>query len=123
MNKKILVVDDDQEWNFLLKIHLEKAGYGVLQAFDGEAAVKKVMQERPDLVILDINMPIMDGWDVCEKLRADTTTADLPIVIVSSYSQSDDIDRGKLFRVKRHILKPCLPKVVIQNVQDLLSQK
>jgi chemosensory pili system protein ChpA (sensor histidine kinase/response regulator) len=104
-------------------MELEKAGFHVYQALNGEDAVKKISEDIPDLVILDIQMPVMDGWEVCAKIRGRTAIQHLPIMIVSSYNQPEDIERGKLFHVKRHLLKPCPAKVVIRNVRDILSQK
>lgn len=119
--KKILVVDDDKEWNFLLKMRLEMAGFKGEQAFNGKEAIEKVQLAKPDLVLLDITMPIMDGWQVCETLREQPETKELPILILSSYRQPQDIERGKSYQVKRYLLKPCLPETVIQNVRDIFS--
>lgn len=122
MSQKILVVDDDREWNLLLKIHIEKAGFTVAQAFNGREAMEKIAADTPALVILDINMPVMDGWEVCQTLRGNPATENLPIMILSSYSQVQDIQRGKSFRVKRYLLKPCLPQTVVQNVRDIFTE-
>jgi DNA-binding response OmpR family regulator len=122
MDTKILVVDDDREWNLLLKMQLERAGFHVQQAFDGEQALQKIAEQLPDLVILDIHMPVLDGWGVCERLRAQSTTSQLPIVILSSFTRPEDVERGKSFQVKRYLLKPCLPTVVIKNVRDIMPK-
>jgi CheY-like chemotaxis protein len=122
MAQKILVVDDDKEWNLLLKIHLEKSGFVIAQAFNGREAIEKIDANKPDLVILDINMPVMDGWEVCQTLRSSPSTENLPIMILSSYSQVQDIQRGKSFHVKRYLLKPCLPQTVVQNVRDIFTE-
>ncbi len=119
--KKVLVVDDDREWNLLLKMRLELAGFRSEQAFNGKEAIQKVNEGRPDLILLDITMPEMDGWDVCKALRDRPDTKDLPIIIISSFSQTEDIERGKSFRVKHYIIKPCSPKTVLQNVSAILS--
>ena len=122
MIKKILVVDDDKEWNLVLKMALQKSGYAVTQAFNGKEAVDKVAQDMPDLVLLDVTMPIMSGWEVCEALRADPASKDLPIFILSSYSSPVDIEQGKMHRIKRYLIKPCSLSDVLQNVRDVSNE-
>ncbi len=120
--KKILVVDDDKEWNLLLKLRLEGAGYSVEQAFNGREALEKIQEKIPDLVLLDITMPVMNGWDVCKALRERPETKNLPILVHSSYNRPEDLADGKSFQIKRYIIKPCLPGVVVQNVQDVFKE-
>lgn len=98
------------------------AGFKGEQAFNGKEAIEKISQNKPDMVLLDITMPVMDGWQVCETLRGNDETKELPIIIQSSYTQAEDIERGKSYRVKRYLVKPCSPETIIQNVRDVLSQ-
>lgn len=121
--KKVLIVDDDREWNLLLKMKLGIAGYKVDQAFNGKQGMEKISADKPDLVLLDITMPVMDGWDVCQALRENPDTKELPIIIQSSMNQSDDVQRGKSYSVLRYLLKPCSPEVIVQNVRDVLAPK
>ncbi len=121
--KKILIVDDDREWNFLLKMKLGIAGYMVDQAFNGEQALEKIFESKPDLVLLDITMPVMDGWQVCEQLRQKPETKALPVVIQSSLSNPEDLQRGKSFLVERFLLKPCSPTIIVQSIRDILASK
>ena len=123
MPKKILIVDDDREWNFLLKMKLGIAGYATDQAFNGKDAVDKIAQSRPDLVLLDITMPVMDGWEVCAHLRAAEETKSLPIVIQSSLTHPEDLQRSKSFLVERYLLKPCSPDAIVQSIRDILTPK
>lgn len=119
--KKILIVDDDREWNLVLKLRLTRDGYAIRQAFNGLEAIEKIHADKPDLVLLDIGMPVADGWTVCEKVRNQEETKDLPIIIISSYSQPEDIIQCKTYRVKRHLLKPCSVETVAQNVRDVIA--
>ncbi|OGR84113.1 MAG: hypothetical protein A2636_00315 [Elusimicrobia bacterium RIFCSPHIGHO2_01_FULL_64_10] len=121
--KKILVVDDDKEWSLLIRLRLEMAGFEAEQAFNGQEALDRIKAGRPELVLLDITMPVLSGWEVCQALRKQESTKDLPIVILSSYTQPEDIRQSKTYGVKRYLIKPCLPETVVQNVQDVLSQK
>ncbi|HIE08638.1 MAG TPA: response regulator, partial [Armatimonadetes bacterium] len=79
MGKKILVVDDEKHIVRLVQVNLERAGYEVITAYDGDEALKKVKEERPDLIVLDVMMPKMDGFEVMKHLKADPTTRDIPV--------------------------------------------
>ena len=122
MIHKIMVVDDDKEWNLVLKMTLQKSGYEVTQAYNGKEAIDKIGQDKPDLVLLDVTMPVMGGWEVCEALRADPATRDLPLFILSSYSSPVDIQQGKLHHIKRYIIKPCSLQMVLQYVSDVSNE-
>lgn len=122
--KTILVVDDDREWNFLLKLKLELAGYRAEQAFNGKEAMNRIAEKgAPDLMLLDITMPVMDGWEVCEAVRAAPATQSLPVIILSSFSRAEDIQKGKAFQVQRYLFKPCSPDSIVNNIRDVLAQK
>ncbi len=120
--KSVLIVDDDKEWSFLLKIKLQAAGFAADQAFNGKEGLEKIRVKAPDLVLLDITMPVMNGWDVCKALRENPGKRDLAVIIQSSYSEPDDIQRGKSFKVKRYLIKPCSPDTILQNVRDVFRQ-
>lgn len=81
---KILIVDDEPDILFVLRVTLEAAGFEVVEASDGEEALSVVRSERPDLVLTDLMMPVLDGHEVIRRLRADPVTASLPIVVVSA---------------------------------------
>jgi CheY-like chemotaxis protein len=83
--QSILVVDDDDDFREALGEVLTEAGYPVDQAADGEAALRRIAAEKPGLVLLDLKMPVLDGWGVVERLRKDPATADIPILILSAY--------------------------------------
>lgn len=116
---QVLVVDDDPHIRQLLVFALEKAGLGAREAADGEAALASVDRERPDLVILDINMPRMDGLEVCRRLRAQ---GDLPILFLSS--RDDEIDRvlGIELGGDDYVVKPFSPREVVARVQAILRR-
>ncbi|MBN8841475.1 MAG: response regulator, partial [Sphingomonadales bacterium] len=106
MPRTILVADDDPHIRQLLVFALAKAGLDTLEAGDGEAAIEMVARHQPDLVVLDINMPRMDGIEVCRRLRA---AGDLPILFLSS--RDDEIDRilGIELGADDYVTKPCSP--------------
>jgi DNA-binding response OmpR family regulator len=91
---KILFVDDERDLVQVAKIYLEAAGYGFVGAFDGLQAIQKVQEERPDLIILDVTMPRLTGWDVLRVLQGDAATADIPVIMLTAKSQDQDKARG-----------------------------
>src|SRR5215213_3811302 len=119
MSHKILVVDDDAHIRQLLAFALGKAGMKTSEAGDGEAALKEVERDRPDLVVLDINMPRMDGLEVCRRIRAQ---GDLPILFLSS--RDDEIDRvlGIELGADDYVVKPFSPREVAARVTAILRR-
>jgi CheY-like chemotaxis protein/KaiC/GvpD/RAD55 family RecA-like ATPase len=111
--KKVLVADDSANMVNLIKYNLKKAGYVVVEARDGEEALSKAISEKPDLIILDVNMPKKTGFEVCRELRKKPETTLVPIVIVSARSQEYDKLAGFGFGADDYIIKPF-------NVDDLL---
>ncbi|PAX06635.1 response regulator transcription factor [Sphingomonas lenta] len=119
MPRTILVVDDDPHIRQLLLFALDKAGLDTAEAEDGEAALAAVERVRPDLVVLDINMPRMDGLEVCRRLRAG---GDLPVLFLSS--RDDEIDRvlGIELGADDYVVKPFSPREVVARVQAVLRR-
>ena len=119
MPQTVLVVDDDPHIRQLLVFALEKAGLAARQAGDGEAALAEVAAATPDLVVLDINMPKMDGLEVCRRLRAQ---GDLPILFLSS--RDDEIDRvlGIELGGDDYVIKPFSPREVVARVTAILRR-
>ncbi len=87
MNKKILVIEDDPSTLRLIKYTLQQEGYQVLAATNGLAGIRKAQNEEPDLIVLDIMLPGMDGFEICHRLRAEPQTAQLPILMLSAKAQ------------------------------------
>ena len=119
MTHKILLVDDDPHIRQVLAFALGKAGMKTIEAGDGEAALREVDRDRPDLVVLDINMPRMDGLEVCRRLRAE---GDLPILFLSS--RDDEIDRvlGLELGGDDYVVKPFSPREVVARVSAILKR-
>jgi len=119
MQRSILIVDDDPHIRQLLAFALAKAGLETREAGDGEAALAAVAERRPDLVVLDINMPRLDGLEVCRRIRAQ---GDLPILFLSS--RDDEIDRvlGIELGADDYVVKPFSPREVTARVQAILRR-
>jgi PAS domain S-box-containing protein len=117
--RTILIVDDEAHIRELLKQELHEAGYGVREAADGREALAEIRRERPDLVILDVMMPEMGGFDVAAVLKGDPQTADLPIIILSVI---EDRERGYRLGVDRYLTKPIESGVILEEIERLLAQ-
>jgi two-component system OmpR family response regulator len=119
MSQTILVVDDDPHIRQLLVFALGKAGFGTREAEDGEAALASIALAEPDLVVLDINLPRMNGLDVCRRVRAES---DLPILFLSS--REDEIDRvlGIELGADDYVVKPFSPREVVARVNAILRR-
>ena len=120
MSAKVLAVDDDPTIQRLLQVNLEMEGYDVRLASDGEEAVQAAQEFEPDIILLDIMMPKLDGWQVCEKLKADPTFAKTPIVFLSARAQDADVDKGLELGAEAYITKPFDPIDLIDLVEELL---
>jgi len=113
--KKILVVEDDRFLSLVLKGRLEKEGFIVLQAFDGEEGLAMVKKEMPDLVMLDLIMPKMSGFELLEKVSMDPQLSGIPVVVASNLGQESDIQKAKNLGVLEYYVK------VRTSVDDLVK--
>ena len=122
MHEKIYIVEDESDIAELLKIHLEKNGY-VPKAFSSaEKFFKRLESELPDLLLLDLMLPDMDGLEICKKLRADSRTADLPIIILSAKGDETDKVLGLEFGADDYIVKPFSPRELIARVKVIFRR-
>jgi DNA-binding response OmpR family regulator len=122
MRGKILVVDDEPNIVKLLESRLTAEGYGVITASDGQEALDKVHQENPDLIILDIMLPKIDGYKVCSILRSETKYADIPIVMLTARRDTLDIARGMELGAVSYIQKPFKSDVLLGIIQGLIKK-
>ncbi len=124
MGKRVLVVDDDRVIQQLLEVNLELEGYEVVAtAADGKEALEKIGELKPDLVILDIMMPKMDGLEVCRRLRADPDLADIPVILLSARAQDMDIREGLDIGASAYLTKPFDPVELLEVVGRLSRDK
>lgn len=119
----ILVVDDHPENLAILEADLEEAGYRVALAESGLEALQRVAAERPELLLLDLSMPGIDGLEVCRRLRADTATADLPIIMVTGRDSPEDIVAGLDAGANDYVTKPIHPETMLARVRTQLRLK
>ena len=122
MAYKILVVDDEPTIVRLMEFILARQGHEMIVAVNGEEALEKIKSQRPDLVLLDIMMPRIDGYEVAQRLRADPATVSLPIIMLSAKAQDEDIRRGVEVGVDEYVTKPFTPDHLVQVVAKYLDR-
>lgn len=120
MQKRILVVEDDADMRELLCFNLKRAGFLTGTAVDGIEALKKARTLRPDLILLDLMLPELDGFAVCETLRRDSITASIPIIILTAMSSQLARFTGLGAGANAFMSKPFSPTDLIQRIQDLI---
>ncbi len=124
MAAKILVVEDDKFLRELITQKLVREGYEVREAVDGEDGVKKVEEEKPDIILLDLILPGIDGFEVLAKIKEKPDREDVPVVILSNLGQRDDVERGlKLGAVDFLIKAHFTPGEIIEKVEKILGGK
>jgi DNA-binding response OmpR family regulator len=119
----VLAADDDEDILALVAFRLERSGYTVLQAHDGEQALELARQSTPDLAVLDVMMPKMDGFEVTRRLRADEATSRMPIILLTARAQDSDVAEGFEAGADDYIRKPFSPQELSARVQAVLGRR
>jgi DNA-binding response OmpR family regulator len=119
----VLVAEDDDDIRALVVYRLERSGYAVVQARDGEEALRLASEAGPDLAILDVMMPKLDGYEVTRRLRGDDATSRLPVILLTARSQEADVSRGFEAGADDYIRKPFSPDELRARVQAILGRR
>jgi DNA-binding response OmpR family regulator len=119
----VLAADDDEDILELITFRLEHSGYTVLQAHDGAEALELALGSKPDLAVLDVMMPKLDGFELTRRLREDETTRRMPIILLTARSQEADIQRGFDAGADDYIRKPFSPQELRARVQAILGRR
>ena len=121
-SKKILVVEDDRFLRELISRKLLGEGYNVVEAVDGEDGIRKIKEEKPDLVLLDLILPGADGFEVLSKTKADPSVASIPVIILSNLGQKEDVERGlKLGAVDYLIKAHFTPGEIVEKIKIIMK--
>jgi len=121
MDKKTILVVDDTDWNRDLLVQLLEEEYTVLQAVDGEQGVKMTQEEKPDLILMDLGMPVMDGWEATRRIKANDALKQIPIIAVTSHAMvGDEIDARKA-GCDDYLPKPIDEDLLLQKIKKFLS--
>jgi CheY-like chemotaxis protein len=120
---RLLVIDDEPDVRWLLRLSLERAGHEVLLAEDGLRGVAMAQRQRPDLILLDLMMPVMDGYGVLDVLRKDDRTAHVPIMMLTAKALDDDQRRCEEAGATMFLTKPFEPMELAQKIEDVLGRE
>ncbi len=123
MSQKILIVEDEPNIIIPLQFSLEQKGYQIIVAGSGEEALEKISQDQPDLILLDIMLPGIDGYEVCENVRQNPETQSTKIIFLSAMGRDVDIARGVALAADAYIVKPFSILEVISKVGELLEDQ
>ena len=119
----VLVADDDDDIRDLVAFRLDRAGYEVLRAGDGQEALDLAREHRPDLAVLDVMMPKLTGYDVTRELRADAATSRIPVILLTARVQEADVARGFEAGADDYVKKPFSPQELKARVQAVLGRR
>lgn len=123
MDEKILIVDDDLDVLKLIHLSLEIEGFQITDAIEARDAYAKINREKPDLIILDVMMPDLSGFEFVKILKENPATKDIPVVILSAKAQQADINHGKEIGVTAYITKPFSPIELAETVKKILEKQ
>ena len=121
-HKKILIVEDEKDILQLVKLYLEKEGFRTVSAMNGMEGLRQVKAEQPDLIILDLMLPEMDGLEVCKRIRLNQDTALLPILMLTAKAEESDTVIGLELGADDYVTKPFSPKALVARVKALLRR-
>jgi len=119
--KSILIVDDEPMARTLLRLMLVRSGYEVIESIDGQDALDKLRIILPDLIVLDVMMPGINGFDVCNSIRSMPATARIPVIMLSAKADSESIEQGLAAGATRYLTKPVSPDALTKQVAEVLA--
>ncbi len=123
MAPKILLADDEEDVKIVLKMYLETKDFEVVTAYDGLDAIDQARREKPDVILLDIMMPVLDGFEVCRRLKADPDTQNIPVIMVSAASHAESVQKGIKVGAADYIVKPFDPEALEKLINKVIGQK
>ena len=120
MTKRILVVEDQEDNRQILRDLLGSAGYDLIEAENGEEAIAAVAKHRPDLILMDIQLPVMDGYEATRRLKADPEFKKIPVIVVTSYALSGDEGKAREAGCDAYVTKPYSPRLLLAKIKEFL---
>lgn len=119
----VLVVDDFEDNRAMYAEYLRFAGYRVIEAGDGREAVERARESLPDIVVMDLSLPVMDGWEATRQLKADVRTRAIPVIALTGHALEGHSQGAKAAGCDEFLAKPCLPKALLEKVESMLSSR
>lgn len=120
MTKRILIIEDEEDNRAIMRDLLITAGYNLIEAVDGEEGVKLAQRERPDLILMDIQLPILDGYEATRRIRASAELKSIPIIAVTSYALRGDGAKARAAGCDSYVSKPFSPRELLAKVREFL---
>jgi len=121
MSKKVLVVEDTEDNRQILRDLLGTAGYQLVEAHDGAEGVAKATEHKPDLILMDIQMPVMDGYEATRRIKAYPALKEIPVIAVTSYALSGDEEKARAAGCDGYIAKPFSPRQMLAKVREVIG--
>ena len=122
MTKRILVVEDQEDLRGVLRTLLTGSGYAMLEAVDGETGVARAKSDRPDLILMDIQMPVLDGYEATRRIKADPDLATTPVIAVSSFAMKGDEEKARAAGCDHYVTKPYSPMQLLRVIRSTLGE-
>ena len=119
---KVLIVDDEIDCISIVQCRLEWCNYEVITATNGKEGLEKAVSEKPDLILLDTNMPVMNGHEMLERMRNDQAIKDIPVIMVTALCDAKDIDTASSFGISDYVTKPIDFEKLIEKISNILSK-
>jgi DNA-binding response OmpR family regulator len=120
--KKILIAEDERDIRDLVSFTLQFAGYQVVAAADGQEAVELAIREQPDMILMDVRMPRLSGYEACKRIKAEPNLVDVPVVFLSAKGQDSEIRLGLEAGAQEYVVKPFAPAELVEKVKSLLAK-
>jgi CheY-like chemotaxis protein len=118
---RVLVVDDYPDAREMYAEYLQFSGFDVIEAGNGMEAIARAADSAPDIILMDLSLPVMDGWEATRRLKADKTTADIPIVALTGHALAGILEGAKKAGCDAFVTKPCLPEDLVKEIRKVLS--
>jgi two-component system, cell cycle response regulator DivK len=119
--KVVLLVEDHEDSRYICSVILQHHGYSIMEAMDGDTGVQLAQQHLPDLILLDVTLPVLDGWAAAKRLRERQETSRIPIVALTAHAQRADQERGLRLGFAAYLIKPCSPTHVLEEVRRIIG--
>src|SRR5262245_15503096 len=123
MSKRILIIEDQEDNRTIMRDLLSQAGYELIEAVDGGQGVELAKRERPDLILMDIQLPVLDGFEATRRIRAIEELKSVPIIAVTSYALSGDKARTRAAGCDAYVAKPFSPRALLAKVREFLPDR
>ena len=120
--KTVLLVEDNEDNLIVYRTILDHVGYRVIEARDGEEGVARARADRPDLILMDVSLPKMDGWEATRRIKADEATREIPIIAVTAHALDDDREKATQVGCDGYLAKPVAPRRVVEEVERFIGK-